>query len=149
MVWAGNVFSILFMITSLSHLVGVVDESEFTERLPNLFTMLLVSVAFKLAIASQLPTISYQTMLDIYAYYSILWIAVLIFEVAIAHLYDVEEDGPFFITTGCGWALYNLKFCGDAYVARKRELRLRKKGLGDWQKDEYVNNIDVDESADE
>ena len=59
-----NIFSILFLITSLSHFVGVVDESEFTDRLPNLFTMLLVSVAFKLAIANQLPAISYQTMID-------------------------------------------------------------------------------------
>ena len=65
--YAWNIFSILFIITTLSHFVGVVDESEFTERLPNLFTMLLVSVAFKLAVASQLPAIAYQTMIDNYA----------------------------------------------------------------------------------
>ena len=80
--YAWNIFSILFIITTLSHFVGVVDESEFTERLPNLFTMLLVSVAFKLAVASQLPAIAYQVSSAVNA--SIVYDCRLLLTVAVA-----------------------------------------------------------------
>jgi hypothetical protein len=56
-----------FLIVGITFTIGVLDEDDLSVRLPNLYTMLLVAVAFKLAVTSKLPLISYMTMTDLYA----------------------------------------------------------------------------------
>jgi hypothetical protein len=77
------------------------------------------------------------------AYYSILWIAILIVEVSAVQAFEVKEDSHFFMATGCAWGLYNVQFAATAYFARQNSLQLRKRGLGD------TNQDDSDEEAEE
>merc|ERR1712137_1454850 len=95
-----------------------------SDRFEVLFTLLLAVTAFQYTINSELPSLSYLTLMDIYVLFTFGFVFMVIVSVSLAGYHEVsaEKDIILFFSA-CGvFVLFHILFVIKAYKARKYEM---------------------------
>ena len=93
-----NVVFMMAMFTYLGLITFAADITDLGTRTSNLFTLILTAVAFKFILASSLPKISYNTLLDYYVLICMVTLALMLvgviipFQVSGYHLGNDDND---------------------------------------------------------
>jgi hypothetical protein len=104
-----NNFGIMFLITSMTFLIWVVDVDDAGDRLALDMTLLLTIVAFKLVQAGLIPAVSYLTLLDKYTVMNF----VVLLAASVCHFvafYKPDTDGILWAICGGFWIIMNCVF---------------------------------------
>jgi hypothetical protein len=134
-----NVVFMMALFTFLGLISFGMDISDLGSRTSNLFTLILTAVAFKFILASSLPVISYNTLLDYYVLACMILLALMLvaviipYQVAGYHLGDDDNNEVanhintyMLYSFACGISLYTIgwmvyaKWC--AYSAFKENM---------------------------
>ncbi|XP_075242327.1 uncharacterized protein LOC142337115 [Convolutriloba macropyga] len=138
-----NAYLVMFFITGLSFTGFCINPVDVKFRIGGTLTLLLTSVAFKIAVSNTLPTISYLTKLDVYVLAGVSYLSgktALFAFISIWKEEDSADDIDFFLLIGLGigqglWqTLYVLFF----YITT-----FRKKQQTTQEENAYLRNLDA------
>lgn len=86
-----NVALIMFLITPLAFTSYAVSADAPEDRLSVTLTLLLTAVAFKFVVSQSLPNTSYQTLLDYYVLWCMMFLCLVVVQNAVASLFSSDK----------------------------------------------------------
>eukprot|EP00057_Strongylocentrotus_purpuratus_P005984 XP_011660458.1 PREDICTED: acetylcholine receptor subunit delta [Strongylocentrotus purpuratus] len=120
-----NVALIMFLITPLAFTSYAVSADAPEDRLSVTLTLLLTAVAFKFVVSQSLPNTSYQTLLDYYVLWCMMFLCLVVVQNAVASLFSSDKvwehfDLPSLCVLGGLTVLVNIIFIIiSCYKSRK------------------------------
>ncbi|XP_072180077.1 cys-loop ligand-gated ion channel-like [Diadema setosum] len=116
-----NVALIMFLITPLAFTSFAVDREAPEDRLSVTLTLLLTAVAFKFFVSQSLPNKSYQTLLDYYVLWCMVFLCLVVVQnAAVSAFYDGPSARIFDIVCmavfGGTSVLVNIVFIAQSYI---------------------------------
>ncbi|PIK52444.1 putative gamma-aminobutyric acid receptor subunit gamma-2 isoform X2 [Apostichopus japonicus] len=96
MYYLWNIALVIFLILGLSFTSFSVEASAPADRLSVTVTLLLTAVAFKFVVSSNLPTISYLTLLDKYVLWSLVFQCLMVVQNAVAVVFYKHDMSDIF-----------------------------------------------------
>jgi len=108
--WLYNIYTIMFLLVSLSATSWAAAPTDTGTRLGVTFTLLLTVVAFKFSLTQNIPKVSYNTVLDTYLLWCFVFLVIVATENALVakYLSDPNTEYFFFIALSALWIIYNL-----------------------------------------
>lgn len=82
-----NNFLIVLAVTILSLNIFSIEADQVSSRLSNIFVLILTLLTFKIVTSSQLPTISYLTIIDKYQLVNVAFLSIIAFWMALVNVF--------------------------------------------------------------
>lgn len=142
--WRIGLFTLIMSMCSLC--VFILDEVDgLADRYGVLFNLLLAAVAFQYIINTELPNLSYLTLMDTYVLFSFAFVFLVIVLVSITGFFEVVEwvDSCFFYAAIAVSLVFHVWFVLKSYKARKYEMKKLLFDRWDYVKYGYDELVDT------